>query len=386
MTNMFPEYLTLGEIRGSDLKNLVRNAAASTVLTDRRDPAYDPQHWLLWSDIDSARTYRVALDYGATTTAAYAYRVEPAKLPVDFYVRNAQDFLALAPATRLPVANMRLTNVEFTDAVAGYFQKRGAVAPRRACFDLPQYLANPEGNDFVGFDWLHFNLQERALLHLGLKRAAEEELGPPRANSKKFADPPMGPAEKFEFSMAKLDKQLPIQATWTVRRFAITGETSYKLADEKTTAGVSGQLALCQLQLTNQGASDVDGTVVLGSTGVRAIEGPAGAWPPPGDRTAASPYYKGYREQSGPAGQPSQVQAVLFLYPDAVPPTENVILPSYGFNSGLIGFRQKLVIPAGKATILSLLFVDLPRQDNKPPADIAKVLEALRGELLQTAK
>ncbi|MGE3804243.1 MAG: hypothetical protein AB7K24_06190, partial [Gemmataceae bacterium] len=254
VTNVFPEYITIGEMRGEDLRALARSAAATTILFDKRDPAYDPKSSLLFDDIDPDRSYRVAIDYGGSVSRATAYRVDPAKLPSDFVFRNEKEFLAGSQANYLPLRRPRLADFEFTQALTRYFQKNGTVAPRRSCFDLVQYLENPEANDFCGYDWLHLNLAERGLFHLAFKKTGDQELLPPRRNSKKFAAPDLARGEAT-WDLSELDKKLPIRVTSTVRSYAIVAgdKASHGLAPASTKDGVVGRLTLFRVDLENRG-------------------------------------------------------------------------------------------------------------------------------------
>lgn len=104
--------------------------------------------------------------------------LDPMKLPANFTFRSGRGFLAGSAANQLPVRNARLADVEFADAVGRYFRKHQVVVPRRSCFDLTQYLDNPEANDFGEYDWLHLNLSGRGLLHIWPPRGDKADAVP----------------------------------------------------------------------------------------------------------------------------------------------------------------------------------------------------------------
>lgn len=374
--NMFPEYITLADMRGEDLKEAVRTASASSVLLDRRDPAYDAKTSLLLADIDPQRMYKVALDYSGLSTRALTFRSEPTKLPPLLTFASAEEFLGAHAGNRLFLRNPRLTDVEYTEAIARYFRKQQAVTPRRACFDLVQYLDDPEGNDFGTCDWLHLNLSTRGLLHIGLQRPGDPEMAPPRADSRLFAAVDAAAGAAFATDLDRLDKKLPVRVTSTARQFAITAaEQRYQLAPPETKEGMIGRLTVYRLDLSNRGDQTVAGMVVLGPT---AVQGANATWPPPGDKSVPAASYHGFRTLAGSAAVPSRATAVLVLHRDAAPAVEKLILPSYGFQDGLIGLKEKLAIPGGQTTTVTLVFVDLAKPQDMPLPEMGRVLEELK--------
>ena len=65
--------------------------SASTIVADRRDPAYDGKTHLAAGEIDPAKTYRVAMGYFGMPS----YGAEPGRMPKLFPFATPQDFLAV---------------------------------------------------------------------------------------------------------------------------------------------------------------------------------------------------------------------------------------------------------------------------------------------------
>jgi hypothetical protein len=113
MTNMFPEYVEVGDLKGDQLQRAIASAGASSLAPNLT--------------IDPAMTYHVAVDYRVPGNLSFS--VDATKIPADYFFSGAQEFQT-NPAARLPIANLTLTNIDFTEAVARYFQKNGTVGPR----------------------------------------------------------------------------------------------------------------------------------------------------------------------------------------------------------------------------------------------------------------
>src|SRR6185503_4796705 len=144
--DMLPENVILADMTGADLR---RSSSASTVVADRREPAYDGKTHPSAAELDPSRTYRVAMGYYGLPS----YGAEPGRMPKLFPFATPEDFLAVK-SDRIPLKNMRHLPLQVTEATAQYIQRHKKVSPRRVCFDLTQYIIDPQGNDSGACDWL----------------------------------------------------------------------------------------------------------------------------------------------------------------------------------------------------------------------------------------
>ncbi len=173
--DMFPENIGVAEMSGAEL--LHGKPSASTVVADRRDPAYDGKTHLSAADIDPAKTYRVAMGFFGMPS----YGAETERMPKLFPFATPEDFLAVR-SNHVPLKNFRQLPVQVIEATAQYIQKRKRISPRPIASDLTQYIINPQDNDYGACDWLHLGVEapgqggagesrERYTLNLGLRRA-----------------------------------------------------------------------------------------------------------------------------------------------------------------------------------------------------------------------
>jgi hypothetical protein len=385
--DMFPENIGVAEMSGAEL--LHNKPSASTVVADRRDPACDGKN-LLSADIDPAKTYRVAFGYFGTPS----YGAAPERMPKLFPFATPEDFLAVK-SNHMPLRNFRQLPTQVIEATAQYIQKRKRVAPRPVCFDLTEYIINPQDNSYGAYDWLHLGIEApgrsivanpggRYTLNLGLRRADEPEVAPPRGNSKHFldlAEQVEGPAT---FGFAKLDKKLPVMVSIAARQHAITADKvckSFALAGTDAKENTVGRCVLVTVKLANAGPKDIAVTAVLSASELRQVW--RQTWPDEEDK-AARGYYAGYHQARGEYHQPpAHEDAAVLLFAGAMPKTTRLVAANAGYNLGLAGVQVPLTVRGGQVLSLPLLLVSIDR----PPggnAGLAEVLGTLKADLLRS--
>jgi len=357
--DMFPEYVTLADARGDALSSLVTRAAASS-----GPPELDPQ-----------KVYTVAMAYRGRPV----YGAEPAKMPKLHYFETPEQFLA-GGHTSLPVRNMRLSTVQVAEATIAYIRKRGKVAPRPAGSSLAGYIENPETEEFGALDWLHLGadvawrhprsgklLPYRYTLNIGLRAATDPETAPPRPNSKAFVELNLGGSTAAAFE--KLDKRLPVALAATARPL--------KLGPGKAVQGI-----LVSIQLTNKGQSALAGVAAFAPSAVRKIEG--GTWPDKNPRRPLAASYIGYRQGvGGNRKAPLHQNAALLLLGRPGLRVTPLVMPSAGYNFGLVGIACPLDLRAGQTISLPLLFVAADKPKDGAPPDLAAALDAAMDEILR---
>jgi len=381
---MLPEYVTLFDASGQALAEMVARSAASSALTDKRDPSYDPKSSLVLSELDPEKTYRVAMGYYGLP----AYGAEPSKMPKLYFFRSPEEFLA-GGHTSLPARNMRQSPIEVTEAVARTIRRRESVAPRKVCFDLTEYIMNPEANEFGACDWLHVGFDGdwqalqgggarpfRYTLHLGLRAAAAPPLAPPRSDSKKFVDLLLtGRERRVEFNLAALGTKLPVAATLDVKDLVVAGAEgpSFRLVDAPEAKGVVARAALIDVRLTNKGAGDVVAVAVVVTTALMRVH------PSVLEVPEAKGEPRSYVGILPDFAKPTRV-VVRLLAPGSGTP-EAMVLPNAGWNFGLIGLKEELTVKAGATVSLPLLFI-AAHEPAESKAKLSLVLEALKSDIL----
>ncbi len=163
--DMFPENIVVADMTGADLRRA--QPAAWTVVTDQREPAYDGKAHLAASDIVPAKTYRVAMGHFGQPS----YGAEPGRMPKLFPFATPEDFLAVK-TDRISLKNVRQLPLQVVEATAQFIRQHNKVSPRRICFDLTQYIINPQANDYGACDWLHLSIQTPAPGAAGRRRSA----------------------------------------------------------------------------------------------------------------------------------------------------------------------------------------------------------------------
>jgi hypothetical protein len=384
--DMFPENIGVAEMSGAEL--LGGKPSASTVLADRRDPAYDGKNHLSADQIDPAKTYRVAFGYFGTPS----YGAEPERMPKLFPFAMPEDFLAVR-SNHIPLKNLRQLPTQVIEATAQYIQKRKRISPRAVCFDLTEYVINPQDNDYGAYDWLHLGIEapgqgvaakpgERYTLNLGLRRADEPEVALPRRNSKHFLDL----AEKVDgsatFSFAKLDKKLPVTVSAAARQHAITADKGFKsfaLARADAKENTVGRGVLVTVKLANAGSEDIAVTAILSASELRQVW--RQTWPDEEDKNSPG-YYAGYHQARGEYHQPpAHEDAAVLLFAGAIPKTTRLVAANAGYNFGLAGVQVPLTVKGGQTLSLPLLLVSADR----PPGgnvSLAEVLGTLKADLM----
>lgn len=381
--DQLPEYVCVGEMKGSELVRPRGGPAAWSLLADKTEPGYEEGKTLTVADIQPDKTYRIAYAFNG----APSYGAEPGKMPKLFKWTTQEEFLAGAGA-RIGVRNVVQTPLQTTEAVAQYIQKRKKVAPRATCFSLVDYIANPRENDYGGSDWLHLGVDvawkqagrasdERYVLSLGVRPAGQPEAAPPRASAKQFAELPLsGPPVNFDF--AALDKKLPLTVTAAVTHLAVTldkeGKT-YGLAAAGA-GGAVGQAVLAELRLINKGQADVALTAVLAGTVMSNSFGQV--WP---EEAKGKTWYAGYHRAIGQAKQPPRREEAALLLGEGKART--LVAPNAGYNFGLVGTAEELTVKAGQSVALPLLVISIDRPETGPGVSLQAALEAVKPQLLR---
>jgi hypothetical protein len=380
--DQLPEYVYVGEMRGSELVGRRGGPAAWSLLADKTEPGYMEGKMLTVADIQPGKTYRVASGFHG----APSYGAEPGKMPRLFKWTTPEEFLA-GPGAHIPVRNLLQTPLQTAEAVAKYVLKHKTIAPRATGFSLTDYIVNPRDNEYGGSDWLHLGVDVarqpgststgRYTLNLGVRAAGQPEAAPPRKNAKQFAELALnGAPVNFDFSA--LDKKLPLTVTSTLTRQAVTvnkeGKT-YALVAAGTQDSV-GQAVLAELQLANKGQADVAVTAVLSDTVMLNIEGQT--WPE--DSAKGKAWYAGYHRAIGQSKQPPRHEEAVLLLGEAKP--RKLVAPNAGFNFGLVGIAQELTVKAGQSLTLPLLLISINRPDSGPDINLQTALEAVKQQLL----
>jgi hypothetical protein len=366
--DQLPEYVCVGEMRGSDLAGRRGGAAATS----------------LRGDIDLDKTYRVAFAFNGVPS----YGAEPDKMPKLFKWTTPEEFLA-GPGTRIPVRNLVQTPLQMAEAVARYVRKHKKIAPRPVTDSLIEYIANPRDNEFGGSDWLHLGVDlpkpgaragdDRYTLALGIRAASEPEVAPPRKNAKQFLELALqGPPVSFDF--ASLEQKLPVTVASLVTRYAVKvdkeGKTYALVAPEA--GGAVGQAVLIDIQLANRGPTDLAITAVLSDTVMRSIYGQV--WP---EEAKGKAWYAGYHRATGPAKLPPRREEAALLLCEGK--SRTLIAPNAGYNFGLVGMARDLTVNAGQSLALPLLLISVDRPNAGPDINLAAALDAVKPQLLKTA-
>ena len=388
--DMFPENISVAEMTGAELLREHR-PAAWTIVADKLDPAWDGMAHLAASEMDPAKTYRVAMGYFGMPS----YGAEPDRMPKLFPFATPQDFLA-AKTNHIPLKNFRQLPLQVLEATAQYIQRHKRVSPRPVCGDLAEYVTNPLDNNYGACDWLHLGVEaswgdpvltgERYTLNLGLRAAGEPEAATPweGKSSQRFLD--LRPPEKLATSFSELDRKLPVAVSVSSERHAITsaGAKGFRLAAADTKDNVAARCLLVKVRLVNAGAADVTVTAVLSASALRQVW--RQTWPDEEDRNLLpGGYYAGYHRPPGEDRQrPAREDSALLLFAGDVPKITRLVLPNAGYNFGLAGVSVPFDLKAGQTLSLPLLFARLEPPGQGPNASLAQILDSLKAGLMRT--
>ena len=409
VTNMFPNYILRFRMTGRRLKELAGRAVVSTVLAEKSDPSYAAGKGLAMGEIDDAKSYTVATDYGSH--GALVYYAKFKEMPKYFHFKTPEEF-DKHPGAELRCHDLVQTEIETTEAVADYIRRHREVAPRPTCFSLVHYMANPRQNHLGAYDWAHVALAKsfepapadgasfarKVTLNVALKRKAEPAKAPPRENSKSFASLDLdGDGDgALTADFARLAKKLPVTAEvkTVLRGLIVKGADGAHSLAPAAGAGAGagaqrpvGEVVVLRVTVANAGPDDLDGIFLLGSTKMRAgVYSEQGIWS--GARKMAKRWYSGFADVVGPRRKENHVNCALLLFPGGTRGLEKVILPGAGYNRGVIAGRFPLALGAGGKTTVPMLFVSLvgPKGKKAKPADLAAVLEEIKAPLLEAAK
>jgi len=363
--DQLPEYVCLGEMRGSELLVRCRGAAATSPL-----PALDP-----------AQTYRVAFAFSGVPS----YGAEPTKMPKLFRWATPEEFLA-GPGARIPVRNLVQTPLQAAEAMARYVATHRKVSPRPVSDNLVEYIANPRSNEYGRCDWLHLGVDfaregssDQYTLNLGVRVVGQGEAGAPRHWSKQFAQLPLGDgATPLSFDFGTLDRKSPLTVSSKAIRHVVTMDkdgTKYALLAGGA-PGAIGAAVLAETQLSNKGEMDLTVMAVLSDTIMRSIY--RQVWP---EDSKGPSWYVGYHRAIGPYQKPPLHEDAALLLVEGKPQT--LIAPGAGYNFGLVGIVQELTVKAGRSLSLPLLLISIDRPDGRSDINLAKALEEVKEALLQ---
>lgn len=384
--DMLPEYVVLGEVSGEALLQLLDRSPFHTVLTGRSDPAYDAETSLVRADVDPLRTYRIATGYRGRP----AYRAEPKRLPPVLLFHSVDEFLAPG-RTSLPIRNMRQLPLEMTETVARYIQKRGKVSPRAVCSDLMMYILDPRANHFGACDWLHLGLAGdwqrlqggrscpfRYTLSVGVRRADNPELAPPRDKGKAFIELGLDDEDRPRaFALENLGRKLSVDATIDVKHFSVTagkGSKLFAVADAGA-SDIVGRIALVRVRLCNRGPDEVTAVAVMSTDALMRV-GPNVIRVPPerGKRPDLVGIMTDFR-------RPSRA-AALICAADAED-IRTMVLPGAGWNFGLYGLKGELMLRPGAEVSVPMLLVAVEEAEDGPKAKLADLLAAVKEPLAE---
>jgi len=136
MTHQFPEFIMTCELSGEQLKKLVlpdqrgkTTVAHHTLCADTEDPRYDPETSILLSDIDPDKTYTIAAGYALCDRGTLGLGQDTEQMPKPYcYFASIDDFVG-HEAGYARSSNLMQSDVEVTEAVMAYIEKRGTVDP-----------------------------------------------------------------------------------------------------------------------------------------------------------------------------------------------------------------------------------------------------------------
>jgi hypothetical protein len=405
VTNSLPEFIMTCEMKGAQLKGFLASVKYSTAVKSKDDPAYDPDSSLVISEIDDAKTYRIAADYSFCDGGALGYGVNPSKMPKPhFFFTSTKEFLA-HEGTSLKCSNLRQTEIEVAEAIVNYIKKRGSIKPKGKSGNLTFFVTNPELNEFSTHDWAFLSMpyavkdllkgntvKRKVSLGFGFRLADSESKG-----SKKFTEFDLtGKNGSATIDMSSMAKKLPVTISVSSEPFSITGDCNDPAGGngvklEPANNDGNGMGVLVKIRIQNKGDKDIEGIQTMSNLTMGRING--GIWPgrPKKGAKAAPSYYKGYPYYMGNRKAPSQLYYALLLAGDLKnpkqPALESLVIPS-GYNHGLIGTHRKITVKAKSTTDFPFLVVSFSKKgmSNKkgkinPEACMTAIKDALAEKL-----
>lgn len=397
-THMFPDYIMTAKVTGAELKGILDRATVSTVLGDETDPAFRQGRSLTREQIRDEKVYTVAADYSACSNVL-SYGADTSRIRKTPLIFTTPASFDAHEALRLPCADLRQTDIEVTEALAAYIEKRGTVKVRGLCGDLPYYVTNPKVHHCGAYDWAHIKFDipladptkpapthRRDTLAIGVARpgfpgaAARENAGIFLRCSEDAL-----PAGTF----ADLDQQVPVSLRTRCRRFSLQGSCAAPadLTLAPPGRGTAGEAVIVQVTLTNRGDTDVRGLVVLAASHNMKLEH---AWPNARDLKGGKehPGIVGLYSFAGHVKRPRRQGGVYLVGPARpVRKSDRLVIPGTGYARGLVGLRRELVITAGTSVTLPVLFIAANAADPAEPKrfDFYDVATALKSQLAQHA-
>jgi predicted esterase len=136
VVSMLPEFIMTGELSGAALKSLITRkdkkgnpAYYSTVFPEASGAGYDSAVTTLLKDIDDSKTYKISAGYSLCDDGALGLGFNKNKMPSPhFYFKTLEEYDA-QEGTSIRCRNLAQTELEVTEAVVRYIEKRGSISP-----------------------------------------------------------------------------------------------------------------------------------------------------------------------------------------------------------------------------------------------------------------
>ncbi|HET6429802.1 MAG TPA: hypothetical protein VFJ30_15405, partial [Phycisphaerae bacterium] len=384
-----PEQVCVGEMTGKDLLRPRGEPAAWSLLADTRQPEYVAGKTLAVSDIDPAKTYRVAMGFHGLP----AYGTNPSKMPRLFPWSTQEEFLA-DKNNSIRIRNLTRTPMQVAEAVARYVRSHRKIAPRPMCFSLADYLINPQVNDFGACDWLHWVTEvawpdkaaggpQRYTLSLGARPVDAPESAGPRANSKHFAELDLAKGAPAGFDFATLDRKLPLTVTTETRRWTISPDASgktYALTDRPAEGAVGGATLLL-VRLASKADKDIAVRVAINRDVMSGVYGQT--WPDEATGKVEA-YFAGYHRAIGRYRQPPDHEdAVVLLSAGKPPAMAKLVADNAGYNFGLVGLDHAETVKAGKSLSVPVLVVWVARPEKGAEIRLLDALMSVKAGIVK---
>lgn len=361
-----PEFVMLAEMTGAQLRQWHRSSTASTIFASRGEPGWVAGKSLALSDIEDAKTYRVAIDYMRAVTWTLSNAAIKSS-PSNLRLRSPADFAAI-PSFALNLLSLSQTDIDLAAALTAHVRRTGRVAPRVWSGDLARYLANPEVNEFPACDWAHFALPDpdpvtagtaarSGRLSVALAVTGADAIRQ-RPGAKAFV---RLTADGGRADFSALSGHLPATAT-------ITGG---KLTLPK---GAQGGALRLVLRLENTGKAPLSGRIALSGPDVRNPQLSSFIQSGPGWRGIVDTQKKGLREKA----QIQAAEGAVFTGLAEGKTFEVPVIPGCGYGRGGVAMVMDIEVPAGGVTEIPLVvFQARAAGKNGPGLDLNALVAAV---------
>ncbi len=395
-THMFPDYIMTCQATGSQLKSILSRSAASTVLRDENDPAYEKGRTLTLNQIQDDKVYTVAADY-ASCTGVLSFAFNRSKITENPAIFKTATAFAAHQGLSLPCRELKQTDIEVTEALAAYIKKRGKVKVRGLCGDLRYYLTNPAVHNYGAYDFAHikFNIplgdptqnaprQRQESLAIALARPGFKG-GAARSNANALLH--FTEAAPCTGDLSRLDQKLPVRVQTSSKRLAIQGSCN-KATDLKLVPagkGKAGEVVIVRVTLENHGDTDLEGLSILAPSHNTSPR--RDTWPSSKELKLhkARPGMWGLHTIAGHFKRPHQHSGVFLASATGLPDYNKdfLIVPGTGYAKGLVGIKKPLKLKAGKTEKLFVIFLAANADNPKTPVnfDFLAVAMALKEQL-----